>query len=71
MTDLDILDIITILKCQADAIGSQKALAKKIGITPQYLNNVINFRQDPGPIILEYLGVEKVVSYKGREEHGT
>jgi len=57
--------ILTIKKAVAEA-GTQKALAKKWGITPQYLSDVLARRRDPGKSILRNLGLEKQVEYKGQ-----
>lgn len=43
--------------------GSQSDLARAMGITPQYLHDVLNGRRAPGPKILEYLGIEKRENY--------
>ena len=47
------------------AAGSQSAWAVSIGITPQYLSDVLNCRRDPGKAILSALGLRRVVAYVG------
>jgi transcriptional regulator with XRE-family HTH domain len=37
---------------------TQKKYAEELGVSPQYLNDVYNFRRDPGPKILRSLGAE-------------
>lgn len=43
---------------------SQAAWAKKHGLSPAYVSDVINGRREPGKAILEALGLERVVSYR-------
>jgi DNA-binding transcriptional regulator YdaS (Cro superfamily) len=49
-----------------NAIGAdtQAQWARKHNISPAYVNDVINGRREPGPAILEALGIERVVSYR-------
>jgi transcriptional regulator with XRE-family HTH domain len=43
---------------------TQSELASELGISVSYLSDILNDRRDPGPRVLEALGVEKVVSYR-------
>ena len=45
-------------------LGSQKAAAKRWGISPQYLHDVINGRRQPGKSVCDALGFERVVVYQ-------
>jgi hypothetical protein len=54
---------LTILRQRVDQ-SSQVAVAKELGITPQYLCDVLAARRAPGKSILDALGLEKLVSYK-------
>lgn len=47
------------------AAGSQSAWAASIGITPQYLSDVLNCRREPNKAILSALGLRRVVAYVG------
>jgi transcriptional regulator with XRE-family HTH domain len=42
---------------------TQVDLAKEIGISPQYLHDVLNGRRSPGEAILKYLQIEKRETY--------
>jgi transcriptional regulator with XRE-family HTH domain len=46
--------------------GNQAQMARKIGISPQYLNDVLNGKRGAGDKILAYLGLEKIVTYRKR-----
>jgi DNA-binding transcriptional regulator YdaS (Cro superfamily) len=47
------------------AVGhSQAAWARKHGVSPAYVSDVINGRREPGPAILDALGIERVVTYR-------
>jgi DNA-binding transcriptional regulator YdaS (Cro superfamily) len=46
------------------AQGSQKDAAAFLGISAQYLNDVIQGRRDPGPTLLKALGIKAVQTYE-------
>lgn len=46
---------------------SQRDLAKELDVSPQYLNDVLNERREPGESILKPLGLERVISYRKRK----
>lgn len=43
--------------------GKQIDLAAKLGVTPQYLGDVLAGKREPGEKILKTLRLERVVSY--------
>ena len=43
---------------------SQREFAGRIGISPQYLNDVLQGNREPGEGLLRPMGVKKVVSYE-------
>jgi transcriptional regulator with XRE-family HTH domain len=55
LTETDIIAMLR--KLQGDM--TQRELAEKIGVSQQYLCDVLIGRRDPGPSILQYLGIEK------------
>jgi DNA-binding transcriptional regulator YdaS (Cro superfamily) len=46
------------------AAPNQAAWARSHGISPAYVSDVINGRREPGPAILDALGIERVVTYR-------
>jgi Helix-turn-helix len=44
--------------------GSQKAFAKRVGISEQYLSDILKGRREPGVKLLDYFGLERVVGYR-------
>lgn len=56
--------LIALLKSQIKMAGSQKAFAKQIEISPQYLSDVLAGRRMPNRQILNALGYEFVPCYK-------
>lgn len=64
------IDPIRLLRETLDG-GNQAEMARKMGISPQYLNDVLNEKRGVGDKILEYLGLEKVVTYRRRKGNGT
>ena len=46
---------------------TQREVADEFGVSAQYLNDYLHFRRDPGPALLEALGLHKVVTYERTE----
>ena len=44
--------------------ASQVDVAKQLGISPQYLSDVLNNRRQPGKAVLDGLGLERVLTYR-------
>ena len=44
--------------------ASQKAAAAALGISPQYLNDILRCRREPGKKVLAALGYERLVFYR-------
>lgn len=42
-------------------------LARELEVSPAYLSDVLNGNREPGPKILDALGIERVVSYRQRK----
>lgn len=53
------MNAIRILQRKVDAAGSQKLAAKELGISPQYLNDLLQQRRECSDKILEKLGLER------------
>lgn len=64
------IDPIRLLRASLGS-SSQVEVARKIGISPQYLHDVLNERRGPGDKILEYLGIERVITYRRRKVNGS
>jgi len=52
------------LNRMAEEEGSQAALAKKLGISPSYLSDVLNGLRSPGVSLLDPLGLEAITEYR-------
>ena len=52
------------LKVRAKKLGSRGELAKLLGISPQFLSDVINGKRRPGPRLLESLGLREFEGYE-------
>jgi DNA-binding transcriptional regulator YdaS (Cro superfamily) len=46
------------------AMGSQRAWARKIGVSAPFLNRVIRGEKEPSGAILHELGLERIVDYQ-------
>jgi len=51
------------LRRECERAGSQAAWAKKHGIGPAYISDIISGRREPGAKLLRALGVERMVCY--------
>ena len=47
----------------ASKVGGQKALSDLIGITAQYVNDILRSRRNPGPRVLSFFGLVKEISF--------
>ena len=54
-------DVVRRLKERTHAAGSQAALARELRITPAYLSQVLRGTREPGPKLLQALGLERVI----------
>lgn len=61
---MDLDDVLAALRTEIEAVGTAKAWAERQGVNPSYVSDVLNKNRDPGPVILNALGLEKVVSYR-------
>lgn len=59
-------DPIVLLKARVDSLGTQAALAEEIGISAQYLSQILAGERDPSEKVLDYLNFEKVIMYRPR-----
>lgn len=62
-----------VLKMLKDDQGERSAAeyARQIGISPQYLSDIYCGRRDPGPAVLEYLGLQKTEFYIPQKEQAS
>jgi transcriptional regulator with XRE-family HTH domain len=60
-------DVINLLKKQVGIDGSQEQVAFSLGVSPQYLSDVLNGRREPGKKIYEAMGLERVVMFVKKE----
>lgn len=56
--------VLNMVRIGIQVAGSQKAYAKRVGLSESYLSDVLNGRRDISPRILKHLGLERVVYYK-------
>lgn len=57
-------DVVAILRNEIGSAGSLRKLAKSIGVSASYLCDVMNGRNEPTGPILDYLRLERQVSYE-------
>ena len=57
------MDPIKILRRRI-AQSTLRAVARDLGISPAYLSDAMHGNRDPGPKILEALGLERIVTYR-------
>lgn len=66
---MDQNDVIGMLERNVDGMGSQKAVAEAIGVSPQYINDVLKGYRKPGQKILDFLEIEVKTVYVWKQEH--
>ena len=59
---IDISDLIITLE-KMSARSSQKEVARTLGISAQYLNDIMHYQRKPGKKILSGLGLRKIILY--------
>ena len=64
---LTITDVIALLRKRCKEAGSQRAFATANKISPQYIADVLRRKREPGEMILNALGLEKVIIYREKE----
>lgn len=60
---LSLEDVITLLARRCGEAGSQRAFAEAKGVSPQYITDVLRRKREPGQMVLDALGLKKVVTY--------
>jgi hypothetical protein len=60
--------IVEELRLLVSSMSTQAALAKRIGITPAYLSDILAGRRHPGPVVCKFLKIKAVVVYVDGEE---
>lgn len=64
---LTLEDVLDILRAGIKTHGTQANYADFLGITQGYINDMLKRKRDPGPKVLDALGLEKVVVYREKE----
>jgi DNA-binding transcriptional regulator YdaS (Cro superfamily) len=57
-------EVRNMLRRACQAAGSAAAWAKDNGVSPAYVSDTLNKRRDPGPAILDALGIEAETNYR-------
>jgi len=65
MTDDKLIDL---LRREIAAAGGQSAFARKAGISPQYISEVLRWNKPIGPRLLDALGIEKIITYRRKRD---
>jgi hypothetical protein len=65
---LTLNDVVALLKKRCEEAGSQRAFAQANNVSPQYIADVLRRKREPGAMILDALGIEKVVTYREKEQ---
>lgn len=55
---MEMSDVLTLLQRKIENAETQAAVAKEIGVSPQYLSDVMNGYRTPSDKILDYLGLK-------------
>lgn len=62
----ELADLETILsQLRVDVeVSSQKCVAESLGISPQYLSDILKGRREPGKSVLAAMGYDRIVFYR-------
>jgi transcriptional regulator with XRE-family HTH domain len=60
-------EIIALIRQQVADAGSLRGLARRLGIAPSYLSDVLTGKAPPGDAVLGPLGYEKITSVSYRK----
>ena len=55
-------ELIQLVEKKVERAGTQLAVAKELGITSAYLGAVLRGKREPGPSILDALGIRRVIT---------
>lgn len=64
MKHIDESRVLNMIQIAVQVEGSQKAFAEKVGVSQQYLVDVLKGRRSVGAKLLEWFGLERVVTYR-------
>lgn len=56
---MTVADVMKLLSKEADKAGSQRALARRMGISVQFISRVLAGEVPPGRRVLDWLGLEE------------
>ena len=62
---MDKLDVVGLIREQVRLCGySQKTVAFNLGVSPQYLSDILRYRREPGAKILRAMNLKKRILYE-------
>lgn len=65
MNDLLLVEVVNLIRQQIELCGnSQKTVAFNLGISPQYLSDILRYRREPGAKLLKAMGLRKRIVYQ-------
>lgn len=53
-------DVIVLLRREIERMGSQRALARELDVSVQYISGILSGRNEPGPRVADRLGLREV-----------
>ncbi len=62
--ELTLQEIVALVAQVVADEGSQAAAARRIGVSPSFLGEVLRGTREPGPTILKFLGIERQTIYR-------
>jgi transcriptional regulator with XRE-family HTH domain len=64
MKNMSQAEFLEYLSKEVAAVGGQTLYAVKVGISKQYLNDILKGRKEPGMKLLKAIGYKKIVTYE-------
>lgn len=62
------VNVIERLRAAVAIHGTQQAVAQHFGMSAVYLSDIITGKKQPGKKVLDAIGVERVVTYREKEQ---
>lgn len=59
-------DVRRLLRKEAEKLGSQRALARSLGLSAAFVSDVLRGNRAPSGPLLDLLGLERIVAYQVR-----
>ena len=61
-------DVNKLFKSYVETAGSQASAARQLGVSAQHVADILRGRREPGPRVLDALGIERTIEFRQKEQ---